>query len=224
MNKMSAIIEPIPLFSASSTIEEVQTENGESTVINPFSTSTVKSNSRTFVADLECFSTSEENILEGQTQTIAEVCRLAEDHLRYGFINKFLQLIHDTEFEFGFSTPVDDFVRDALEKYGPFAREWINNLFIQYFENTTILSGILRVIAHFDYHQMYPQGMTMATAATTHIDAEVRECGVRCFENWADPESLIILRNLSFSEDWLNEYLAEVISDLEDLEKNAARC
>jgi hypothetical protein len=128
-------------------------------------------------------------------------------------------MIQDTEFEFGFSNPVDNFVRSALDSYGSFAREWINDLFLQRFHDPSVISAILRVIAHFDYQQMYPQCITMAIAATAHEDAEVRECGVRCFESWETPESLNILRQLSFPEDWLSEYLAAVITELEEIKK-----
>ncbi len=172
---------------------------------------------------IDAASTEEQTSLESQTATIAEACRLAEEHLRSHFISRFLQLIHESEFEFGFNTPADDYVRDALMSYGSFAREWISDLFLQNFDSPFVTSAILRVITHFDYQQMYPQGMTMAAAATSHKDAEVRECGVRCFEGWEAPESITILRNLSFDEDWLNEYLTDVISELEDLVEHVDR-
>jgi hypothetical protein len=167
----------------------------------------------------ETASTTAPDLLQSQAEKVAEACLLAEAHLRNQFLRNFEQMIHDSEFEFGFSSPADKFVLDALDSYGSFAREWINDLFLNRFDDPFVLSAILRVIAHFDYQQMYPQGITIAVAATVHTDAEVRECGVRCFESWEAPENINILKNLSFPEDWLSEYLADVIAELEEIGK-----
>jgi len=168
--------------------------------------------------DLPTASTTAIEPLASETSTLAEACKLAQvGEIRRQFTNRFLQLIHESEFEYGFSTPADEYVREALNTYGPFAREWINVLFLENFSDPFVISAILRVIAHFDYQQMSPQGMTMAAACTSHVDTGVRECCVRCFESWGAPETLSMLRSISFSKDWLNEYLTNVISDLERL-------
>lgn len=177
------------------------------------------------LSDIPSTSTSMEEYLESQTGTSEEVRdelnRSAKGLLREIFINKFSQLLQDSNFEFGFSTPAEEYIRDVLSLYGPFVREWINELFIQNYDNPFILSVILRVIAHFDYQQMYPQGPTMAIAAARHKDTDVRECAVRCFENWESSDSLKILRNISFSDNYLQKYLEDVIAELEALEPNA---
>lgn len=161
-------------------------------------------------------STTAPESLGSETTILAEACKL-QDKPREEFISRFLQLIRTSEFEFGFSTPADEYVREALDTYGTFAREWISELFHRSFDDPFVLSSILRVIAHFDYSQMYPQGMLMAAACVAHTDTDVRECCVRCFESWKAPKTLNILQNISFSQDWLNDYLAGVIKDLEGL-------
>ncbi|MFH1940962.1 MAG: hypothetical protein ABIL68_02565 [bacterium] len=90
-------------------------------------------------------------------------------------------------------------------------------MFLKNFSDPFITCAILRVIAHFDYQQMCPQGMIMAVACAAHKNTDVRECCVRCFESWENPDTLSILRSISFSKDWLDEYLKGVISDLERL-------
>lgn len=153
---------------------------------------------------------------------LKEACKLAEGEPRLEFTNRFTQLIQEADFEFGFSTPADEYVRKALDSYGTFAREWINELFLENFNDPFVTCAILRVIAHLEYEQMYPQGMTMAAGVSAHVDAGVRECGVRCFENWENPDALKILQKLSYSEDWLNDYLQRVISDLKGLTRRVA--
>jgi len=161
-----------------------------------------------------------EDLLQSQTRVAAEACGLARGQLRERFVAEFLQLIHEGEFEFGFSTPADRHVRSALEAYGTFAREWISEVFVNNFDKPFVSCAVLRVIAHFDYRQVQPMGLVVALSATVHKDAEVQECGVRCFESWQAPECLNVLKTLSFSEGWLSDYLAGVISDLEGLDEN----
>jgi hypothetical protein len=205
MTEESTILESIPLSSESDQPKAAQEEDQSDRALDKASTSTIES-------------------LQSLTSTVESVCELAETHLRSQFVSRFLQLINEAEFEFGFSTPADKYIYDALDTYGTFVREWINALFLESFDNPFVLSAILRVLAHFDYVQIYPQGITMALTATGHADIEVRECGIRCFESWQDPESLKILRHLSFHEDWLSEYLTNVISDLEGLKKKNVVC
>lgn len=152
---------------------------------------------------------------------LAEACQLAKVEPRRRFISMFLQVIRDSEFEFGFSTPADEYVCQALDSYPDFARTWINEIYLQHISDPSVTCAILRVIAHLSYAQIKPEGMTMAAAAFAHTDIRVRECGIRCFENWENPESLGLLRSLSFPEGWLSDYLRNVISDLEALTRHA---
>lgn len=146
----------------------------------------------------------------------------SQSECRKEFTETFAHLVRESEFEFGCSTPADDYLNEALAKYGVFAREWINDLFLRSFSKPYEASGILRVIAHCEYQDIYPQGVTMAIAALRHKDAAVRECGIRCFENWEQPSCLSLLRSLEIEEGWLREYLLDVISDLEGLHGNVA--
>jgi len=141
------------------------------------------------------------------------------NELRSQFNSRFMQLIYESDFEFGFNTVADEYVRQVMKTYEMFVREWINDLYIKNFNDSFVTCAILRVISHFEYRQLFPQGMTMAAASITHADVSVRECGVRCFENWEHPDGLKILQNLSFSEDWLDDYLKRVISDLREIFK-----
>ena len=204
MHDISAIQEPIILESESIQKKDMLNEEQGDIILVPFSTST-------------------SDFLDSQTETISEACRIARASLRDHFISRLLQLIQESDFEFGFSTPAEEYVSDALNRCGSFAREWINELFLQRFNDPYVTSSILRVIAHFDYQQIYPNGITMAVCATSHKSAEVRECGIRCFENWEAPENLNVLNSLSYSEEWLKDYLTGVINGLEGIKKHAIR-
>lgn len=146
---------------------------------------------------------------------LEEACASQEAPKRE-FLKRFRQLLYESDFEFGFNTAADIYVKEALEKYPAFSREWINSLYMDNFaDNPFIICAILRVIGHFEYSQMCPQGLTMAAAATNHKDIAVCECAVRCFENWEDPEGAKILRAIDFRHDWLKDYVEKVIIFLE---------
>lgn len=73
---------------------------------------------------------------------------------------------------------------------------------------------MLRIIGRFDEEIIFPQGKTMALAALSHKNDEVKELGVRAFENWNSLNSLEVLKNISFDSNWLQDYLNQVIKDL----------
>ncbi|MCH8823924.1 MAG: hypothetical protein IH984_10490 [Planctomycetes bacterium] len=168
-------------------------------------------------------STSELETLSADSAVLADACNIQGD-CRDQFLSRFLMLIHENDFEFGYSNAADRYVRESLVLYGTFAREWISELFVQNYCNPFVLGAILRVIAHFEYAQMYPQGMTMAAAGVAHDDISVKECGVRCFENWGHIDGRMLLMRFEFSEAWLNEYRIQVINDLERAVTNATTC
>ena len=158
---------------------------------------------------------------DSDTEKLEKILDEATEKYRPIFRARLLGQINDAHFEYGFKSEVDDYLAEAFKQYGPLSRQWLEELFNEQFESPYTLCGILRTIAHFKYRDLYPQGMTIATAAFSHNDPEVRECGIRCFENWEEPEALNILRNVSIPEEWLREYLEEVIIYLEEIKAYA---
>lgn len=132
------------------------------------------------------------------------------------YTKEILSIIIEQDFEYGFDSPADLFIKRLLNQNPTATKEWLNSVFIDYFHDTRILIGLLQIISHIEYFEIYPQGPTMAVAALSHVDAEVRECGIRAFENWGTIDSLNVLRNLTCQEKWLQEYVQQVISDLEE--------
>ena len=83
--------------------------------------------------------------------------------------------------------------------------------------NIKLILGILHILSHLKYETIKPIGPTIAVAAINHKDIEVRECGIRAFESWGNSHSLSVLKSLKKSgEEWLDEYVAYVIHDLEE--------
>ena len=130
------------------------------------------------------------------------------------FTNELISLILNEEFEYGIDTKADAFVRRYMNLDPLLTKEWINTIFIDHFADVSISVGLLRIIARLDYTEIYPQGQTMALAALSHENTEIKECGVRAYESWGTIDSLNELENLKVGIQWLQEYIDNVVSDL----------
>ena len=129
---------------------------------------------------------------------------------------KFLDHIENENFEFGYISKSETLIRVHLKINALATRNWLNGLFIEHFNNDKIIIGILRIIGRFSEAEIFPQGQTIALAALNHKNAEIKELGIRAFENWCSLNSLRVLKSLDIDQDWLNAYLQDVISDLEE--------
>lgn len=130
---------------------------------------------------------------------------------------EFMGLFEHTELEYGYTSMLDVFLEKELEERPDETREWVCKLFYEHFEEPWILVKILRTLAHMNNETIKPIGQVLALDALRHRDAEVRESAVRVFENWGSKEYLPHLRKVYFKEDWLQDYVFQVIRDLEKL-------
>ena len=136
--------------------------------------------------------------------------------LKNQFTPKLLNLIIESDFEYGIESEVDVFIRDQMKENTLATKSWLNDIFVEYFANPVILVGILRIISRLSYYEVFPEGQVIATAALSHNDVEVKECGVRAFENWGNLEGIGILEQLRVSPSWLQAYIDQVLEDLRE--------
>ena len=129
----------------------------------------------------------------------------------------FLATIRDSDFEYGYECAADKFVRERLRENALACKEWLSDLFVKYYHDRATVEGIARVVAHLRWDEIQPAGITIALSALQHASVEVREAGIRCFENWATLDCLRILRSVHCAEPWLEDYLKQVVSDLEQV-------
>lgn len=139
-----------------------------------------------------------------------------DDHLKKYVTPRLISLLKDEDFEFGYISRSEELIREQLNINSLATRNWINEIFISNFDNEIILMGILRIIGRFDESLIFPQGQTIALAALSHKSDEIKELGVRAFEKWNSIESLAILKKLNFDKVWLQDYVTEVIHDIEE--------
>ena len=164
-----------------------------------------------FISISEEFIVTISSSLSNENQSNSNSLRILEKN----FTDQLLYCIQNEHFEYGYENQADIIVKSFMLKNSTITKEWLNRIFIRYFNNSEIIIGILRLISRFDYEDMSPQGATMALASLSHQDLECKECAIRAFESWSTYESLAILRFVSVEDDWIKDYLNSVILDIE---------
>lgn len=160
-----------------------------------------------FLGDLEIdISNSSENKINLRRQEI----------LQKKVTSNLVNCLIEEDFEFGFKSRSELIIREQFSINALATRNWLNELFIENFQNEKILVGLLRIIGRFEEEIIFPQGQTMALAALAHKNNEIRELGIRAFENWNSLNSLEVLKKVNIDSKWLQDYLNQVIEDLKE--------
>jgi hypothetical protein len=132
----------------------------------------------------------------------------------YKFYTQIISSLRNDDFEYGKSTKTEKILKTLLAENIYRTKEALQKVCIKNYSDKNILCGLLRVISHFDYYELTPQNILIATSAIAHRDEEVIECAIRCCENWDNYEVLNVLRNVKCHSDWMNDYLNEVIASI----------
>jgi hypothetical protein len=119
--------------------------------------------------------------------------------------------------ESGIINPSENIIESLYSEDKQKTNMLLNKLFIENFHSPHIVVGVLHIISHFDYDLVSPEGQTMAIAALSHKDVEVKEYGVKCFENWQHKDGVMVLEQIKAHEGWLQNYINLVIHDLKRL-------
>ena len=128
----------------------------------------------------------------------------------------FLTLIKNEDFEFGKKNESVKLIEEQLELNFAATQNWFGNLYIKNFRsNENVFIGLLRIVEALKEEALHPIGKIMAMAALNHENDEVKELGIRIFENWCSIESYDILKGIRVDTIWLQEYINQVIKDIE---------
>jgi hypothetical protein len=138
-----------------------------------------------------------------------------QEVLKLKFTKDLSKCLEEEEFEFGYKSKSESIIKRQFEINALATKNWLNEIFIENFKNEKILIGLLRILGRFSEEIIFPQGQTMALAALMHKNDEIKELGIRAFENWNSQTSLQILKNIEVEVKWLKDYLSQVIKDLE---------
>ena len=130
-------------------------------------------------------------------------------------------MISNEDVESGITNPSERYFEAMMDKDRLAALNSISTLFMNNYSSAknkvSILVGILHIVSHFDYWSVYPSGQMMAVNALSHDNKEVNEYGVKCFENWENPDCIEKLEAVHYSSQWLQEYVDDVIQELREV-------
>jgi len=122
--------------------------------------------------------------------------------------------------ENGVSSTSEEFFSEWLHKERLVSLNCINKIFWENYDskeaerlNTTI--GILHLLSHFDYYEVYPTAQVIALAALSNGNSEVCDYALKCFDNWSNIECLDNLKAIRFHSQWLSDYADAIIAELE---------
>lgn len=147
------------------------------------------------------------------TNNLAVQVEVEKAKLRY--YDKFVKILIEDEFEYGMTSRSEIILSRILENNYLIGKEILSDIFTKKYSNKEMIISLLRVISHFEYNVLAPQGMMIVASCFSNKDPEIIECAIRCCENWNNREILGILKNVDCRIDWLNNYLSEVINNIE---------
>ncbi len=131
-----------------------------------------------------------------------------------------ISMLASEECETGISNPSEAFFVGLLTVDPINALNVLSTVFMNSYslepKKISILVGTLHLISHLDYEQVYPVGQALAIAAISHKHTEVAEYGIKCFENWRNPDGITKLKAIRFSTKWLQDYADDVIEELSE--------
>jgi hypothetical protein len=132
------------------------------------------------------------------------------------FKNQFLVSVKESVFDYGYSSDAEIYFLASIEDVCEMSFLWLNEVFVENFDKTDVIEGLLRVIANIPYITIDSTGLTIATAALSHKSDIIKENAIRAFENWNDERCLPVLENIECANDFLQEYLDSVIAGIKE--------
>ncbi|MCK8143375.1 hypothetical protein MW871_15900 [Flavobacterium sp. I-SCBP12n] len=138
-----------------------------------------------------------------------------EEYLNTKITPILISLLKYEDVEYGIKSEGEKIIREQIELNCSVALNWINDLYITSFNDDKVLLGLVKIIGNIEENIISSIGQVIALASLSHRNNEIKELGVRAFENWASPKSYSILSNLNVGQGWLQDYINQVVKDLE---------
>lgn len=129
-------------------------------------------------------------------------------------IIKLKRQLKNEEIIIGYTSKTEQILASLLKEEPNFAREVINELYLEMFNEPDHLVNIIEIMSNLDYKEMQPNNITMAMGTLNHKNIAVQEAAIASFEKWDDPHNLKYLESTEIASDWLREYTDNVIKYL----------
>lgn len=128
---------------------------------------------------------------------------------------EFVKTANSEHIEYGYGSASEQLLERFFQQYKSRTGAIIQHIYVRESGNPTVLISLLKAVSNFEYFQVYPHAQMMALAALSNVSLEVREAGIRAYENWENPDGLIALKAAETPWDWLESYRLSTIEYLE---------
>jgi hypothetical protein len=137
---------------------------------------------------------------------------LIRKNLVENYKTEILTIIKNDRFEDGMYSQSEAFIDEQYnKKTATYIKSALNELYIDFFRDTHVLTGIMLMAGCISYDSAFPELPTMAIGLLQHEDDEVRDCGIQAFERWNSKKGLIVLESLKCEKKWMRHYVDKVI-------------
>ena len=161
-------------------------------------------------------SISESSLRQSDLDPVLSSERDARKRVVLQYKSDILNLIRNDYFEAGFVSQSEQYVLNtANDDSVEYIREAANELYLEYYNDPHVLTGLLIMMGTLDYEAAEPQGQTMALGLLQHEDISVRDRAIQAFERWNSKKGLPVLKSLHCDRAWLQRYVDKVIAYLE---------
>lgn len=133
---------------------------------------------------------------------------------------EFLYLLRHSYFENGMENEASRFIDNLMEKNICVTREWINDIFIENYNNTDVAIKILYLIADYSRNDMGNNAISMAVMGLNHKDDMVKSAALKAIDHWNSIDMLPILKNIEIKTPWVENMLNIIVQQIENVCKD----
>jgi len=120
--------------------------------------------------------------------------------------------------EVGIANPSEHAFHNLFMKNKQATMNSLLKTFMDYYsltKHTNVIVGILHILSHYNYDEVYPIGQSIAMNSLIFNNDEVVEYAIKCFENWNSKDGIEKLKAMRFNTNWLQDYVNQVIEEYE---------
>lgn len=126
--------------------------------------------------------------------------------------NHLLQDISENPYECGMISSVEEYCKNLSAEQIEKIFESLNKTAMET-NNFTLKSNILIVLSQLECKQISEKTFEIVENALSADDFELNELGIRCLENWEDPQLILEILPKYHYNGWLEEY-RQIVYDM----------
>ena len=136
-------------------------------------------------------------------------------------LETFVNALSGETIDEGYRMPSEDMFLQLLQKNKEEVSRWFHTLENDESDSADLISKIIYMTSHISFETISQAGTTTflidwAQRGLTHPNLDVQEAAIGAFENWRGSLALYALNEFYSSEQWLQQYVHQIISELEE--------